>query len=371
MKQFLKWTCLAWVMMGIGSAGLAEESITNTTTQAGDLLRQAYLSVVDAELARAEQHDVEAATAYRAALGFYGRLQAEYPGWQSEMVSYRIAECQDAVAALDTAGPGGVNAEPRLQALLVEIQNARKILSAQPEPVSVLNQKQMEKDMRALRDQLDQELKTNQSLLRKVSKMEARMSRAGLASGTNTQCRAVVAAVKSESRRLMDQSKTQEAISLIKEAAEMMPLETDFAVILAMAQCRIGRYADAIQTLKPLDVRHPVDADALLVLGTAYMGLGEIGDARVATEKALKINPASPEAHYNMAQILLSVTRPDLEGVMQHYQRALDLGMRADPDFENTLRTALLISKLKKHQTQSRGSTADHVSTKALPIPVP
>lgn len=46
---------------------------TNNPSLSSDLLRQAYLSVVDAELARAENKTVEAVKAYRKALEFYGR----------------------------------------------------------------------------------------------------------------------------------------------------------------------------------------------------------------------------------------------------------------------------------------------------------
>jgi hypothetical protein len=99
------------------------------------------------------------------------------------------------------------------------------------------------------------------------------------------------------------------------------------------------------------------------------MGLGRIGEARVATEKALKINPDSPEVNYNMAQILISLSPPEVMDAQQHYRRALELGMAPDPDFENTLRTALIIARLKTRPSTSRGTKVERGNAPARAIP--
>jgi tetratricopeptide (TPR) repeat protein len=334
---------------------------------------------VDAELARAEGYDSEAAAAYHRALESYGRLQTEYPGWQAAMVSYRIAECQNALAAMDAGkgappvslGAGTTNTEARLQSLLIELRDARTVLQSVPESVPVQSQRQLAREKRLLQDQLDQEMKANQSLIRQLGRMDVKLNRAGLASGTNTQCKAVALAVKNEARRLMDGNETVAAISLIKEALDMMPAEMSLRLTLAMAQCRIGKFSECIMTLRPGDGHSSTNTDVLLTLGTAYMGLGEIGEARAATERAIKLNPNFAEAQYNMAQILMSLLPPDTDGAQMHYRRALELGLRPDADFENTLRMNRVLSKIKKHNAQSKSQSSERTGVRTSPAPAP
>jgi hypothetical protein len=54
----------------------------------------------------------------------------------------------------------------------------------------------------------------------------------------------------------------------------------------------------------------------------------------------------------------------------QHYRRALELGMAPDPDFENTLRTALIIARLKTRPSATRSTRVERNNTPARAIPV-
>lgn len=384
MRQKFMMLALAVVMAAGGVSGAWFDSKEkNTGTPAGELLRTAYLAVVDAELARSEQRDVDAVAAYRKALSLYGRIQAEYPGWQAAMVSYRVAECQNELAAAEAmkSAEGGTNAvaaaapmtndAARLQTLLMELQDARLAMVTERERSSLAAQKQLEKETQRLKDEVDDTVQANQALLRKVARLEVKLNRAGIADATNTVARGVVAAVKSEARRMMQENKTPDAIALLREASDLIPTDPDLLVQLSVAYCRIGDFGSAVRVLEPFDGKRPSHADALMTLGTAYMGLGKIGDARVATEKSLKIKPDSPEANYNMAQILISLSPPEVMDAQQHYRRALELGLAPDPDFENTLRTAMIISRLKKHTGTGRTTTPSGPRTspaRAIPI---
>lgn len=385
MRRKLSILALA-VVMAAGSVcgGWFESKEKNAGTPAGELLRTAYLAVVDAELARSEQRDVDAVAAYRNALSLYGRIQAEYPGWQAAMVSYRVAECQNELAAAEAmkSAEGGTNsvaaAAPmtndaaRLQAFLQELHDAREAMVTDRERSSLVAQKQLEKETQRLKDEVDDAAKANQALLRKVARLEAKLNRAGIAESTNTVARGVVAAVKSEARRMMQENRAPDAIALLREASDLIPTDPDLLVQLSVAYCRVGDFGSAVRVLEPFDIKRPSHADALLTLGTAQMGLGRIGDARVATEKSLKIKPDSPEANYNMAQILISLSPPEVMDAQQHYRRALELGLAPDPDFENTLRTSMIISRLKKHTGTGRSTSSVEKRTsppaRAIPI---
>ena len=133
-----------------------------------------------------------------------------------------------------------------------------------------------------------------------------------------------------------------------------------------------GLRTRSLETIKLIAAEADVPQDAvetaLLTLGTAYMGLGEIGKARDAMEKVIAIKPDSAEAHYNLAQILITIAPPDITLSQEHYQRAIELGCSVDLDYENALRTAMIIQKMKKklgadkNRTTTRASKSDVVT---------
>lgn len=381
MVRYLKRGMWVWVVVWMGAQGAFAADATNavTVSQAGSLLKQAYLAVVDAEMARAENRTVDSAAAYRTALGLYGRLQAEYPGWQAATVSYRVAECRNELADLENvkvtgtngvaAVNGGTNAVPRLQTLLVELRDAQAALVSLKDNPADVRVKDLSEESERLRRALGDASRANKDLARKVEKLESKLKRSGLSGETNTLSKAVSGVIKAEAKRLLGENNPAGAVALLRESTELMPGDPDLVVMWAVAQCRAGEFGEAVRLLKPFDGWHPTNADAMMTLGTAYMGLGSIGDARVATEKALKIAPNSAEAHYNLAQILLAVNPPDLEQVQEHYRRAVELGIAADQEFENALRTAAIIHRLKKHKSGERGTTATRTIGKPMAIP--
>jgi Tfp pilus assembly protein PilF len=332
---------------------------TNTATTAAELLRQGYLAVIDAQLAQTEKNGEAAKAAYRFALGLFGRLQTEYPGWQGDVVSYRIMDCNEALARLEAppeaaqpgssrAGAGETNAVASLARLTEELRNARALLAADRDAAAAgTGRAGPDREAQRLREERDQAVDAYQTLARKTAKLEAQLGRRGVAP-TNAPAKAVAVAVRAEARRMTDAGDYAGAMTLLREACAMRPEETDLKVLLGGVACRAGRFDEAVSALKPFDVKDGKNAVALLTLGTAYMGQGKVGDARVVTEKALAIDPKSVDGHYNMAQILLTIRPPDPDAAQRHYRRARELGLPADADFENTLRVAAILSRIKK-----------------------
>ena len=141
MKQMVKLLLMVSMILGLGLQSTRAGSVVNVTPQAVECLKKAYLAVVEAELSRAENHDAEAAKSYRAAIGFYEKLQADYPGWQAPIVSMRMAECKKVLASLEIprepepvtgegkeTAMGGSNAVVRLQDLLSELRGVQSTL---------------------------------------------------------------------------------------------------------------------------------------------------------------------------------------------------------------------------------------------------
>jgi len=388
MVQHLKRGVWVWVVVWMGAQCAFAAAATNTVTvsQAGVLLKQAYLAVVDAEMARSENRNADAASAYRASLVLYGRLQAEYPGWQAATVSYRVAECRNELADLEspktngngtnatpvaTASGSGTNTVTRLQSLLVELRDAQAALLSLKDNPADARVKDLTEEAERLRGELDDALRANKILSRRLTQVDAKLKRSGLSDSTNALSKAVSGVIKTEAKRLMGTGNPAAAISLLQESSELMPGDSSLVVMSAVAYCRAGDFGEAIGLLKPFDLWHPTNADALLTLGTAYMGLGQIGNARVATEKAIRLAPESAEAHYNLAQILLAVNPPDLAKVQENYRRAVELGITADPEFENALRTASIINRLKKHKSAGGGGASSASRTIGKPVTIP
>jgi len=62
----------------------------------------------------------------------------------------------------------------------------------------------------------------------------------------------------------------------------------------------------------------------------SYYGLGKPQEASKQLREALVINPKIAEAHYNLAQLLLSIKPADTNLARTHYKSALELGAKPD-----------------------------------------
>lgn len=371
--------CLRRAMaMGVGilSLAVARWAPAGEPVTADGLLRQAYVAVVQAELAGQAGRRAEAIRAYRQALDLYGRLEAEYPGWQAEAIDYRMADCRNQIAGLEKATPdtaatagiaGETNAESRLSRLLAELRAAGASLEPSKDASAA------DRERMRLQDERDEAVRTAQALQRRVQRLEEESRRAGRAPtnavSTNLPLSAIPAVIKAESRRRLQAGEIEPALWLIREGERVVPDDLDLVVLHGLAACQGGRFAEAVEVLLPHDTRDLKQASVLVTLGSAYMGLGRIGDARVAMERALVLAPDSAEAHYNLAQILLVVKPPEAERAEAHYARAVQLGSRPDPALENSLRTAIIVARMKSRPRTKSESISRPVAPATLPTP--
>jgi tetratricopeptide (TPR) repeat protein len=108
--------------------------------------------------------------------------------------------------------------------------------------------------------------------------------------------------------------------------------------LLLMATVRVqqGRYDDAIVTIEGLRDTDEDEAVLLLAAG-AYCGAGRYFDALLALDKVMKKNPELPQAHINMAYLLLEMTPEKRGDAESYYKHALKLGIPRDALLEKRL----------------------------------
>jgi tetratricopeptide (TPR) repeat protein len=357
-------------LLAIVLAGGARAAPAGDPEPAKALLRQAYLAVVEAESARTSGRPAEALAGYRRALALYDDLVAKYPDWQGELISYRSADCHNQIADLERTLAGGApdsatnavpappatNAEARLVALLDELRQARDLLAAAVRPAgrgaaAGRAPEAATPDVRALEDECDALRKANRDLQEESARLQAKLDRAqqkkrgGRDVASALQLCASVLRV--EGRRLIRAGERDAAVALLEEACRLFPGDADMAVLLGSAYCAAGRYADAVALLKPVAREARTNATVYLVLGSAHVGEGALGPARVAMEEAVRLAPASPEANYNLAQLLMALTPPEAVAASQYYLRSLNAGGQQDPELEAGLRNAAILQQLR------------------------
>jgi tetratricopeptide (TPR) repeat protein len=126
-----------------------------------------------------------------------------------------------------------------------------------------------------------------------------------------------------------------QAIQAADEGLALQPGDKQLYLLKGMAGCRAGQFDLAVDTLQQLLVMDTTNEHGWVLLGTAQMALNNTWKASEAFHKALELNPNSPEANYNMAQILVSVD--DLVAARECYTRCVRAGGRRDAALEKRL----------------------------------
>jgi tetratricopeptide (TPR) repeat protein len=83
-----------------------------------------------------------------------------------------------------------------------------------------------------------------------------------------------------------------------------------------------GRSAMAAAACEQILKKNPRDAEALILMGMAYLGMGRNADCRRASEKAMALRPRDPRPHHQIASSFLH------EGRFADVDRALARGFR-------------------------------------------
>lgn len=141
--------------------------------------------------------------------------------------------------------------------------------------------------------------------------------------------------------RLLEQGQGQDAIHFLEQALELDPESVPVLINLGGAYVMTGRHKKARPLLEAARDHEPHNPMIWLNLGAAYLGNPALASpeqqmqAIAAFEKAIELNPAIPNAHYNLG--LIFVDRGDDDLAAAAFRQAIRVN-RLDRDARSWLR---------------------------------
>lgn len=236
--------------------------------------KEAYVLLTGADEARDRGEQDVAIAFYSQAGKRYAKLATGYPDWTPEVVKFRITYCSNQLEALRAmAGEGAAMTMVPSELTLPDDTVAPPVEAPMP---------------------------------------------------TN------IVGVKRQATALLQAGKADEAQALLAEGIRLDPDNVSVRLLLGVAHCQAGRFEGAVFLLEQVVKEVPLNGPAHVVLGTAYFGQGDLPEARAELELSLRLKEDMPEAHYNLAKVLLQADPVETNKAAWHYRRALALGGGAD-----------------------------------------
>ncbi len=110
-------------------------------------------------------------------------------------------------------------------------------------------------------------------------------------------------------KELMANGKFEEAIPVYRDLVRALPNNPGLVMNLGLALSMAGHKREALREFEAVLELDPLHVQALLLLGTAHLDLGEPGKALGPLERAVKAQPDNLDAQEALAEALLSLSR--------------------------------------------------------------
>lgn len=120
-----------------------------------------------------------------------------------------------------------------------------------------------------------------------------------------------------------------EAVPLMRAAAELCPASAMVHLNLGNALSSLERYGDALPCYERVTALEPQNGQAQVRRGIALAKLGRLTEAESSFTRGAALNPRDPDAHYNLGNLYGLERRHDL--AVASFVRALDLA----PDYSD------------------------------------
>jgi tetratricopeptide (TPR) repeat protein len=140
-------------------------------------------------------------------------------------------------------------------------------------------------------------------------------------------------------QQLITGNHPDEAVPSIIKVLKAEPNNRLALMLMTAARMKQGRYDAAVITIETLRDTPQEDAAVLLLAAGAYCGTKppRYFDALLALDKVLKANPKMPEAHLDMAWLLVEMAPDKQEDARKYYDYAIKLGAPRDTVLEKRL----------------------------------
>jgi tetratricopeptide (TPR) repeat protein len=267
-------TLILTVLCAASFAAAKDRKPQEAPPTADKQFRDAYVLLSNADEARDGSRYSISIALYRKALDAYIELAEKYPDWQPAVVRFRLTYCDN-----------------QLKAILENIKSGK--IKLQQDPAAAAARQ-----------------------LARVDLGEA----------------------LPDARHLMLEDKDTEARKLLLDALRADPDSITVRLLIGIVQCKLRKFDDTVFLLENLVEERPGLGIAHTILGTAYYGLGRTDDARKQMEKALELDKTLKEAHFNLAQIYLTIKPPEFDTAREHYETALALGVPRDKEMDLILK---------------------------------
>lgn len=155
---------------------------------------------------------------------------------------------------------------------------------------------------------------------------------------------------------LLQRNKAEEAIKFLKKATELDASSSPAWFMMGVAQYRAGEDQRAIASLTETVRLDPANALALLYLGNLETSAENYEKAVIHFENALKIQPESPDAHFNLAWTYSRLGRT--AQARKSYDAAIRSGGLPDSDLELAITGTTTLPRKKQAPDQNPSSAA-------------
>jgi Flp pilus assembly protein TadD len=123
----------------------------------------------------------------------------------------------------------------------------------------------------------------------------------------------------------------------VDRAVKLDPNDPASLYLLGILRYRQERLDEALDALSRSAQSNPTNSGTQNYLGCVLADKGQRPAAETAFRKALELDPAYADAHYNLAFVYATEKPPSLALARWHYKRATDLGHSRSEQLEKLL----------------------------------
>lgn len=135
----------------------------------------------------------------------------------------------------------------------------------------------------------------------------------------------------------IQQRRFTEAEATLSRALRVDPTSPDILKLFGKLSYDQKKFDAALDYFSRSAQLDPRDPETLNYLGITLAEKGQRRAAETSVRRAIEVFPAYDEAHYNLAVIYASQDPPFAELARWHYQKAISLGYRANPELQKKI----------------------------------